>query len=253
MSGDIKAALIAGLPQDIGAGVTRVSSRNEALFPQEMTFVKNAVPSRLQEFSAGRAAARGAMKQLGLSPKPILAGADRAPVWPDGVIGSISHHDKTCVAVVSVDNKWRALGIDIEPDAPLAPDLVCEVCTTEEQNWLAQQPEGQRLRLARMIFCAKECTYKCQYPLSQTLFGFDAIEISLKANSFEATFLQPVPLFETGQTLNGEFTFAGQHMIAFMAIPSQKAKTQAISTEPPYLRQEGRASQTHESWKAIQQ
>jgi 4'-phosphopantetheinyl transferase EntD len=48
------------------------------------------------------------MDALGLPERPIPMGRDRAPVWPEGVVGSISHSDAFCLAAVArSDRVWR--------------------------------------------------------------------------------------------------------------------------------------------------
>ena len=67
---------------------------NEGLLPEERGAVAKAVPKRVAQFTAGRVCARRALAQLGnTEPVPILMGEDRAPQWPAGYVGSISHTD----------------------------------------------------------------------------------------------------------------------------------------------------------------
>lgn len=163
-------------------GIARIGDEG-ALFPEEAAHVARAVPSRRAEFRAGRTAARQALTQLGCQTLCIPASPDRAPVWPKGVSGSISHTAGAAIAVVADSARHRYLGIDIEPSDPLPEELIAEICRPEE---IASVPGPRRPVVARRIFSAKEALYKAQYPRSQTIFGFHALTVDL--HSGEANF-----------------------------------------------------------------
>src|SRR5271165_6795043 len=46
---------------------------------------------RVREFESGRAYAKRALAMLGIDDVDLPIGPDRSPVWPIGVVGSISH------------------------------------------------------------------------------------------------------------------------------------------------------------------
>lgn len=119
-----------------------------APLPEEAACLSpNAVQKRRREFAAGRAAARQAMRHLGAGPQPVLAGADRAPVWPEGLTGSISHTRSCAMAVLAPAKAVQGLGIDLEEDTPLKEDLVPAICTARERGLAApagrSRPAGQ--------------------------------------------------------------------------------------------------------------
>ena len=117
------------------------------------------------------------MEDLGFPPQAILNGKDRAPIWPEGLAGSITHTRSCAMAVVARNSDVRALGIDVEQDTPLADKLLSAICTEAEQDWLKDQDSpGQ---LAKVIFSAKEAAYKCQYTISQKYFGFHGMDLKL--------------------------------------------------------------------------
>ncbi|MDZ4137124.1 MAG: 4'-phosphopantetheinyl transferase superfamily protein, partial [Paracoccaceae bacterium] len=145
---------------------------------------------------------------------------DRAPAWPAGISGSISHCACACLAAVARSAMHRSLGLDVEPDTPLAGDLWDTILLAQERRWLAAQPVNRRGHLALLIFSAKEAAYKAQYPISETLFGFDAmhIEISTPDQSFSAEFLHPVTSFAKGTRLCGRYGYAENHLITAVTI-----------------------------------
>jgi len=179
--------------------------------PQESACLSaNAVEKRKREFAAGRAAARAAMVELGLPPQPILIAENRAPIWPEGLVGSITHTKSCALAVAarqdpSEPDTLLGLGIDVEEDTPLAEDLWRAICSPAEQDWArAQANPGQ---MAKLIFSAKEAAYKCQFARSARYFGFDGMELEIDSNAgcFRARFCMDQPPFKCGDHINGRF------------------------------------------------
>lgn len=200
-------------PDHVGLGLVAIGAGAE-LWPDETEAVARAIGKRQSEFAAGRTAARAALAAAGLPPAAIPAGPDRAPIWPAGVVGSITHGDQIAMAVAARASDVAGLGIDIEPDAPLPDDVLSEICDGRECGWIAGQAEP--LRWARLVFAAKEAAFKCQYPLTGALFGFDAmtIEIDPEAGILAARFTRAVPPFEAGTVLHGRFARSTGILIA---------------------------------------
>ncbi len=179
-----------------------------ALLEGEAAAVERAVLKRRQQYATGRLCARRALQRLGMvSAMPIISGADRAPLWPPGFTGSISHTDDWCAVVVARREHVRSLGLDVEQARPLSDPLVAKICVPEEQQWLRSLPESERGTMGKLIFSAKECAYKCQYPLTTQYLGFDAIQIQfdLEARTFVAVFRKPAGEFRPGDTIPGRF------------------------------------------------
>ncbi len=146
------------------------------LFPEERAGISRAVPKRQAEFAGGRLAARAALRQLGLRDVAIPKGADRAPVWPEGVVASITHTEGLCLAMAARARDWRGLGIDLEVDRPMRSELIRSIASVPELARLSPMPFS---RAGVRIFSAKEAAYKAQYPLTGALFGFEAMESRL--------------------------------------------------------------------------
>lgn len=75
--------------------------------------VARAVPSRVQDYVRGRRAAHEALGRLGLV-GPVLSGSFGEPLWPDGVVGSITHCPGLYAAAVGHRAQWAGVGIDAE-------------------------------------------------------------------------------------------------------------------------------------------
>ncbi|MCG7628925.1 4'-phosphopantetheinyl transferase superfamily protein [Epibacterium sp. MM17-32] len=180
-----------------------------APFPEERACLSaNAVDKRRREFAAGRAAAHQAMRALNREPAPILIGPKRAPLWPAGVSGSITHCRSCALAAIARHSTHPGLGIDVEEDTPLSADLWPSIANATERDWLARHPNpGQA---GKLLFSAKEAAYKAQYAISQRFFGFDGLDLTFVdgatgAGGFTATFTGEQPPFRAGARLQGRF------------------------------------------------
>ena len=148
------------------------------LLPQEEAQVARAGDARRLEFRAGRLLARAALAELGIEGFALLAGEDRAPRWPAGTVGSISHTRDWCAVALTRDPRIPALGIDGESARALPERLLERVCTARERDWLHARPAAERPWLSKLFFSAKESFYKCQYPLTGRFLGFADVELA---------------------------------------------------------------------------
>jgi len=191
------------------------------LLGDEVFAIDHATAARAREFGAGRAAARMAMEQLGHPPRPILQGDDRAPIWPAGLTGAITHTARDAMAIVTDDPSIRALGLDMEPATPLEPDLWRMICTQEDMLWLAQLGPSQRGHFAKLLFSAKESFYKAQYQISRTMLDFLDVDIqpNLATGQFDATLRRAVPGLEAGVRIRGRFAILGNVIVTAVEWP----------------------------------
>jgi 4'-phosphopantetheinyl transferase EntD len=200
---DLAARLHAILPAHVAVASADPAARHPDIGPP------NAVPHRRAEFAAGRAAATIAMQALGYPATPIPIGPDRAPQWPFGISGSITH-TRTC-ALAAVTRAPALIGIDLEPDDAVIPPMWDAVFLLSERALIDAAPDP--VRMATLIFCAKEATYKAQYPLTHLLFGFDRIEIIPGTETFTATFRAATGPIRHGTIWTGHHAHAQGHIL----------------------------------------
>lgn len=151
----------------------------EPLPPEERVFVENSVRRRVKEFTAGRNCARAALEQLGHKNVIIPMGARRQPLWPTGIVGSISHGAGYCVAAACARNQFASIGIDIEAATPLSNSLTSLVCSPAELRWCEAQGEALTGLLAKFHFSAKESVFKCLYPVLGEELEFHDVQLDL--------------------------------------------------------------------------
>jgi 4'-phosphopantetheinyl transferase EntD len=191
------------------------------LLPAERALVAHAGEARRREFATGRVLARCLLEELGFGGLPLLRGADRAPRWPRAISGSISHCADLCVVVVASREHVPALGVDVEPDEPLEPELWPSVCTARELAALDAAPEGERGRIVRLLFSAKEATYKCVRFVGGPELGFHDVEVSLERGRgrFDAKWRGAADRDRAGPDCSGRFAFRGRWIFTGVSLP----------------------------------
>ncbi len=174
--------LAALLPAQVAVAYPpRKPSDTQSLLAIEADALGAMRPERRHEFAHGRTCARAALAALGLADTPIPVGTTREPVWPDGIVGSITHCGPHAAAVAAHSRVTAGLGIDLESSEPLETGQVALICQPAERDWLrrhADQPE-----LAKLLFSAKESLYKCLWPSVRQFIDFSAIGIRIDTDT----------------------------------------------------------------------
>jgi 4'-phosphopantetheinyl transferase EntD len=189
------------------------------LIGQEPEVVADAIEVRRRQFAAGRACARAAVRTLGRDLGELLPGPDRAPQWPEDLIGSITHCEGFAGAAVASAVRWRALGIDAEPAEPLPPEAVDIVFTRTERTALKDVPSNETHPWDRILYSAKESLFKTWSPLRQTWLGFEDAEVSLAA---DGTFNVRLLLADTGsfpRAASGRWAVRDGFLATGLALP----------------------------------
>jgi 4'-phosphopantetheinyl transferase EntD len=161
------------------------------LFPEEEAVIRQAVDRRRREFATGRSLARRALGALGAPPAPLLPGPRREPLWPAGIVGSITHCQGYRACAVARDAAVRWIGIDAEPNAPLPDGVLRLVALPEERDWLERLGPADGACWDRLLFCAKESVFKAWYPLTRRELGFTeaVIDVDPDGGTFVARLL----------------------------------------------------------------
>jgi 4'-phosphopantetheinyl transferase EntD len=194
-------------PRSVGAAQTWLSGEVFALFPEEARAVGNAVAKRRSEFSAGRHCARMAMAELGHLACAIPSGPDRAPVWPLGLVGSITHSAELCAAVVARSDCYRSVGIDTELIDAIPAELVDDILRPDEAGEINRMARPDGADWPTLYFCLKEAAYKAFYPICRRIIGFQ--DMRLRVDPEARRFLAELPgLFASGIPI-----FQGRYLV----------------------------------------
>lgn len=142
--------------------------------------VARSVHKRQAEFYFGRLAARHALRQLRVAEAQVRVGASREPVWPSGVIGSISHTRTLAAAAVMALGECSGVGIDIEHvvGEKASSALKATVVSAEELAYLQTLIGALSLNTSlTILFSAKESLFKSAFEEVGRYFDFSAARI----------------------------------------------------------------------------
>ena len=200
------ALLSAVLPEPVASAELYDDPPQLMPLPEEEPLIARSVAKRRNEFVTVRYCARQALGQLGLPPVPILKGDKGEPCWPDGVVGSLTHCQGFRGAVVGRRTDVRSVGIDAEPHDVLPKGVLDAISLPDERRELAGLPADQHWD--RILFCAKEATYKAWFPLTHRWLGFEDAHVTFTVDGSGAagTFASAIlidPAAESGPPLTG--------------------------------------------------
>ena len=196
------------LPASVSCAEQFGQADGSAGLPAERATIAHAVASRRGDYLGVRDCARTALARLGLAPVAIGTGPRREPVWPSGVVGSLTHCAGYRGAAVALAEHVHSVGIDAEPHEPLPDGVLDTVGLPEEVRAIAGlRRSDPSTQWGRVLFCAKEAVYKAWFPLTGEWLGFEEASIhiettghdlrrhhgSLHGGRFSARLLRPGP------------------------------------------------------------
>ncbi|MCS4536325.1 4'-phosphopantetheinyl transferase [Corynebacterium sp. HS2168-gen11] len=191
--------------------------RYEQLHPLERALVAHAVDLRKAEFGDARWCAHQALQALRRnSSQPILRGERGVPLWPASVSGSLTHTKGLRAAVVAPRLIVRSMGLDAEQALPLPPGVLESISRENERSQI-QRLQAEGLECAdRLLFSAKEATYKAWFPLTHRWLGFDQAEIDLRSDGTFMSYLlaRPTPL----AAIEGRWAIVNGFIIAVTSV-----------------------------------
>ena len=182
----------------------------------EQALVARAVPKRQREFSTGRQLARLAMSHLDMPGDVIGRDSQRRPIWPEGVVGSITHAGDIVVAGVARSDSVEGFGIDLEEVDRVSQKLHSKLLTVNEIE-LSRHSDD---RLPALIFSAKEAGYKATNPIVGKFIGFHEAEVDVDwaQKQFVIRYVgdhEPNRIMERGL---GYFTFFERYVFSLFII-----------------------------------
>lgn len=168
----------------------RVADHTEELAPEERALIQDSNPSRQNGFATGRRLAKAALTHLGISLQPILRN-ERKPVWPEFVVGSISHTDHLAVSAVARAMHYQGIGVDVEVISAVDERVANRVLDEDERGWIdaLQLPEWRTA-----LFSAKEAVYKATNPITGEFLGFRDVTLRIDENAQSFTASTPKDL-----------------------------------------------------------
>lgn len=168
---------------------------------------------RKSEFLAGRICAQSALQAKSVFEHQVHTGAYREPVWPVGLLGSISHSNSHAAAVVCDDRDIVGVGIDIEKivERPDILDAVisCALSPLEFRYIQSLTTTVGLAHLVTLIFSVKESFFKAAFGLVKTYFDFDCVHV------VDIDLSNRVVYFEVKKELNNQPLLNRRHCAYF--------------------------------------
>ncbi|NUR25900.1 MAG: 4'-phosphopantetheinyl transferase superfamily protein [Catenulispora sp.] len=172
--------LSALLPAEVAVEEAFGDPAEAVLFPGEEAVIARAVDKRRREYITTRHCARLALARLGLPPTAIGSGGNREPLWPDGVVGSMTHCDGYRAAAVALSGHVGGVGVDAEPHGPLPEGVFDTIARPEEVALLAELAAARpEVCWDRLVFSAKESVYKAWFPVARRWLGFEEASLTV--------------------------------------------------------------------------
>ncbi|MEV4000466.1 4'-phosphopantetheinyl transferase [Streptomyces halstedii] len=151
-----------------------------SLYPEEQALLTQSMAKRRREFATVRFCARRAMEKLGVPPAPVLPGERRAPQWPAGLIGSMTHCEGYNAAALARATDLASVGIDAEPHQGLPKGVLESIALPSERARLVHlRAQDSSVHWDRLLFSAKESVYKAWFPLTGKWLDFSDADIDI--------------------------------------------------------------------------
>lgn len=169
------------------------------LYEEERSLITKATLKRRNEFSTGRYGIRCLLKSYGINYFPIKCDQKGMPIFPSGIIGSISHSDKKCLMATSTNIDYKSIGIDIEEYSKLDLSLCRYFLHKSEIEFVDSQVAAYQKIMAAIFFSVKEAFYKMQYSITKSYLGFLDVQVSnIEVGSLEFRLLCDIGI-DTGK------------------------------------------------------
>ncbi|MDD2136640.1 4'-phosphopantetheinyl transferase family protein [Pseudomonas kurunegalensis] len=182
--------------------------------------LQRSVAKRQAEYLAGRVCARAALQRL--DGRNYVPGTheDRSPIWPAGILGSITHGKGWAAAVVAAQGSCQGLGLDQESllDDERAERLMGEILTPPELERLDCRQLGLTVTLT---FSLKESLFKTLYPLTRQRFYFEHAEVlewSADGLARLRLLTDLSPQWQQGAELQGQFSVQDGHLLSLVSV-----------------------------------
>lgn len=162
--------LSALLPENVGFSIGALCHGLEPVYEKESELIVNAVKKRKVEFLNGRHHARKALAAIGKPCAGIGRLPSRAPNWPEGYVGSISHSKYFAGAIAARSSAFLSLGFDIEDKNRISKSLM-QYILSKRETWANTKSK------ALIVFSIKEAFFKAYHPRAGEFLDKDDIVV----------------------------------------------------------------------------
>jgi len=203
-----------------GVVLSQVAAGDELeLWPEEAALLTpRSVPRRRTDVALGRTAARRGLEGLGVAASAIGRGSLGQPLWPAGVVGSITHAAGWGLAAVAHDDRAVGIGLDLEHADRYFPGLEDEVSFGSEREQLGTPIDD---RAVVELFAIKEAVYKALSPVVNRYFGFEAAAVRTTDGGTAVTLQVDLDdTFTAGTPVPVTVEWFGDLVLALVVVPA---------------------------------
>lgn len=183
--------------------------------------IQTAVNKRKSEFFAGRYCAKQALAEYNINDYTIYALKNRAPSWPKGYIGSISHTSDSAYSIVAKNTEYSGIGLDAEYTLSNQQiiDIRKIITIDSEFNFIQKNPLDINIAFT-LVFSAKESLFKALNPIVDKFFNFlDVRIIELSINKFRLSLsIDLSDVYKKGHTFEGHYLLNEGQVITIVTI-----------------------------------
>jgi 4'-phosphopantetheinyl transferase EntD len=241
------------LPSGVMSAVVDLHQLANSVREQELQdlypYLPKAAYSRRLEHHAGRICAAQAISKLFPS---RVTGDDRLPVgragepiWPIGIVGSITHTHDFASAVAASAGAFAGIGIDSERcvDEAVCADIAAVCLSSAEREHFLQGSLSARCWAATAIFSTKEAFYKAAYPHVRRFIEFEELEIThLDLDSGLVIALTQIFGENSQQRIYSRVVARDDHIHACVAL--NRAEYREATTQPPRVQRPQQVGKT---------
>ena len=192
----------------------RVDDHTRELLPGERIGLERMGDVRRAEYSSGRRVARQALSLLGVRDWAVTA-RGRVPLWPRGIVGSITHSRALALALVGRRTDVAGIGVDLESEQRVTDELARRVLLKRERQRVVEKD------WPTMLFAAKEAVYKAVNPLVGEYLAFADVEISASTDgTYRAEMTRPGESNAVVEAGGGWFQRVEGHWLCVFLVPN---------------------------------
>ena len=175
------------LYRDVALALSKVSDYEERLLPEQKEKCGTLTGARRLEFGTTRFLANVVQGRFGSQTDALTNVVKRYPVWPQALVGSISHARKLSLVACAARSQYANLGVDIESFGRIKPGLYKKLFNENELQIIDQSVDADVT--ATTMFSIKESIYKAVNPVTELWLGFKDVELSRENHTWQAAYV----------------------------------------------------------------
>jgi len=220
---ELRESLAALFPDFIAWHWSRDAGEAGPLTGTELAQAREMSEKRLDMFRLGRHCARKALEASGHPSAELPIGPGRAPLWPPGYVGSITHTSEHALAAVAPLTEISGLGIDVEARGELEPAVRRLICREDELPALGRL--GEPDIADPLLFSAKESVFKCIWPTVRRYVDFRELALIFEpgTHAFRIATADRLP-DSLCDSLRGSYRVSDAHIATLAYIDSSRVQ-----------------------------